>query len=159
MNRYNLEARLIIQHDLRQLDDELIDSLWGIFVKIGEVWESGIDPAPMRSNFLVFISNRLEIDYNYLAEYINAREVIDELRAELGDEKAYRKLFTDPLANINPPVSRIARVRQRVSNEFAALWLALGGFKVFGSPLNYPGYIGGANLEGATPYRTYPPKA
>jgi hypothetical protein len=155
MPQYNLEARYLIQNDLRQLDDASIDILWKLFVKIGDFWGNGGDPQLMKSNFLVFLSNRIENDYNYLSDYVNACDVIGELCEELGEEEGYKKLFTDPLANISPPVTKLARARQMVSNEFIKLQLALGGFKAFGSPLNYPGYFGGVNIEGRTPYRIY----
>jgi hypothetical protein len=68
----------------------------------------------MRSNLVVFIENRIQLNPNYLGEYVNAVDVIKELVAELGEEEGYRKLFTDPKANISPPATRLARARQRV---------------------------------------------
>lgn len=101
----------------------------------------------MKSNLIVLLSNRIEIDYNYLAEYSNTINVIEEPTNELGDKDTYIKLLTDPSANISPPTNRLSRARQLVSNEFISLCLSLGGFKHFGSKLNYQGYFGGANTE------------
>ena len=136
-------------------DPETMLGLWNLFVQIGKFWNNTAEPEAMRSDLVVFIENRIKLNPNYLDEYLNAVEVVDELVAELGEEKGYRKLFTDPKANISPPTTRLARARQRVSNEFVSLQLALGGFKAFGGAKNYLGYIAGANIEGHTPYRPY----
>jgi len=60
---------------------------------------------------------------------------------------AYPRLFTDTQANITPAISKLAKAKQLVVNEFIALNLALGGFKAFGDstvidgvPLNYPAF-------------------
>jgi hypothetical protein len=163
MPKYNLEARFFLEENHRKLDDALINQLWKLFVKICEFWQTTDEPSRMKSNFLVFISNRIEVDPRYLIEYNNYVDVIEELTTELGEEEGYKKLFTDPLANIIPPITKLGRARQFVSNEFIGLNLALGGFKSFGNPdevagfpLNYPGYISGMNLENSTPYRKYP---
>ncbi|WP_175611296.1 hypothetical protein [Mycobacterium sp. SP-6446] len=93
----------------------------------------------MRSNLVAFIENRIQLNPNNLDEYVSAVEVIWELVAELGEEKGFRKFFTDRQANVSPPETRLAPVRQHVSNEFVSLQLALGGFKTFGVT-NYLGY-------------------
>jgi hypothetical protein len=134
---------------------ETMAGLWQLCVHIGKFWRNDSKPEAMRSNLVVFVENRIQLNPNYLDEYVNAVEVARELVAELGEEQGYRKLFTDPEANISPPTTRLARARQRVSNEFVTLQLALGGFKAFGGATNYLGYIGGANIEGQTPYRPY----
>ena len=155
MATYNLEARYLLQHDLRALDDLLIDRLWEIFIEIGRFWAPSVATAPMKSNFLVFISNRIEIDYNYVADYRSAVEVMIELVKTHGRDEGVKRLLTDAAGTVFPPLTRLARSRQFVVNEFIHLFLALGGFKDFGSPVNYPGYIGGTNRPGHTPYRTY----
>jgi hypothetical protein len=155
MPLYDLDARHHArQHEEPFPDAAVIDRLWGLFVAICGRWGEAEDAAPMRSNFLVFIANRIKLDICYLHEYENAAAVLDELIAEHGQSKAHERLLTDPLANIAPPTTRLARARQRVSNEFISLQLALGGFKAFGAA-NYIGYIGGANIAGRVPYRAY----
>jgi hypothetical protein len=136
-------------------DPPTMEGLWSLFVQIGKFWRNDAEPRAMRSRLVVFIENRIQLDPNYLDEYTNAVEVIEELVAELGEQGGYRKLFTDPEANLSPPATRLARARQRVSNEFVALQLALGGFKALGGAENYLGYIAGPNIEGQTPYRPY----
>lgn len=155
MTQYHLEARHHARpHQEPFPDERTLNRLWGLFVAIGTFWQNNAEPQRMRSNLLVFIANRIKVDLAYAAEYDNAAEVLDELIAELGEPGAYEKLLTDPQANISPPTTRLARARQKVSNEFVALQLALGGFKAFGAT-NYLGYIGGANIEGQLPYRGY----
>jgi len=145
-------------HQEELADPETMAGLWDLFVQIGKFWRNNAEPQAMRTNLVAFIENRIQLNPNYLDEYVNAVEVIKELVAELGEENGYRKLFTDPEANISPPATRLARARQRVSNEFVALQLALGGFKALGGAKNYLGYIAGANIEGQTPYRLYQKK-
>jgi len=135
-------------------DARTLERLWGLFVAIGRHWQSDDQPERMRSNWLVFIANRIKVDPRYADEYVNAATVLDELIAQLGEPAAYDKLLTDPGANVAPPTTKLARARQKVSNEFVSLQLALGGFKVFGA-VNYLGYIAGANIEGQVPYRPY----
>jgi hypothetical protein len=159
MPLYDLEARHhALPHQEPFPDQRTLDRLWSLFVAIGRHWQNDTQPERMRSNWLVFIANRIRVDPRYAGEYTNAAAVLDELIAELGEPAAYDKLFTDPAANTAPPTTRLARARQKVSNEFIALQLALGGFKAWGA-LNYLGYIAGANVPGQPPYRTGPGKA
>lgn len=136
-------------------DPATLARLWGLFTAIGRHWHTGGDPARMRSNWLVFVANRLRTDPGYADEYVNAARVLDELARAHGDEAAYLRLLTDEAANTGEPKTPMARARQRVSNEFVSLQLALGGFESFGAT-NYLGYIAGANVEGDPPYRPAP---
>lgn len=154
MAKYNIDAKYMVANSLNELNEDAIEKLWKLFQSIEKFWGSDENIDRMKSNFIVFLSNRIEIDFNYLAEYSNAINVIEELTNELGDKDAYIKLLTDPSANISPPTTRLARARQLVSNEFISLYLSLGGFKHFGSKLNYQGYFGGTNTEKVIPYRT-----
>lgn len=159
MSVYNLEARFSARSAAETLDESLAEKMWELFVAISRFWTSETKISEMKSEFLVFLSNRIEVKSSYKDEYINAAAVIDELTVELGAEEGYKKLLTDPAANIAPPTTRIARARQLVSNEFVVLFLALGGFQATGAgALNYPGYFGGANFADRTPYRKYEDK-
>jgi hypothetical protein len=140
------------QHQEPFPDRNTLDRLWSLFVAIGRHWQICDDPERLRSNFLVFLGNRIKIDVTYADEYESAAAVIEELIAESGEAGAYERLLTDAGANVHPPTTRLARARQRVSNEFIALHMALGGFKAFGA-INYLGYIAGANIPGHVPYR------
>jgi hypothetical protein len=161
MSKYNLEAKYFVRENLRKLDDPLIDTLWQLYAQICKFWQTTSNPEPMKPDFLIFISNRIEVDVRYLAEYVNYGDVIKELTLELGEEQAFVKLFTGQEANITPAFSNISRAKQFVVNELIALDLSLGGFRTFGDPavrdgvpLNYPGYIGGMNKKDNPPYRT-----
>ncbi len=159
MANYHLEARTSArQHQEAPLDPATMDAMWRLFVEIGRFWRNVDRPERMKSNFVVFLGNRIQLNPGYVDEYRNAAAVIAELVADYGDPAGYRKLFTDPQANLAPPTTRMARARQLVSNEFVALQLALGGFKAFGGAKNYLGFIAGANLPGHTPYRKYQPR-
>jgi hypothetical protein len=133
-------------------DGPTLERLWDLFTAIGRYWRTGGDPERMRSNWLVFVSNRLRTEPSYAHEYANAAAVLAALIAELGETAAYEKLFTDEAANTGEPKTPLARARQKVSNEFVALQLALGGFEAFGAK-NYLGFIAGANIAGDLPYR------
>lgn len=159
MKRYMHEARHNpFENEKLSVATQVQESMWELFLAIGKFW--GNAPAQpeenLKSQLVTFMQNRILFDNNYLTHYLNAMEVIAELKEQLGDDKAYEFLFTNPGANIAPPTTRLAHVRQKVSNEFISLQLALGGFQAFGGAKNYIGYFGGANIPGQTPpYRTY----
>ena len=157
MSQYNIEARNPLRDDESLLDDPTTEDMWKLFLAICDYWQNVPRPEAMRSSLIVFMNNRIKLNPNYMSEYRNASTVIRELITELGEKDAYKKLFTDPVANMSPPMTKLARVRQLVSNEFIILQLALGGFKAFssGDGANYPGYFGGPNIDGQPPYRTY----
>jgi len=98
--------------------------------------------------------NRIKIDLNYYADYKVATNVLIELSQKYGEKKGYIKLLTDPTAAIAPPTTKMARARQKVSNEFIILAISLGGFRSFG-PKNAIGHIGNANIKHQFPYRVY----
>lgn len=161
MNRYNLEAKYFGNQDSFKPDEATLNVLWTLFCQICKFWKTSDSPERMKSDFVVFVSNRIEIDSNYAIEYKNYLTVIEDLITEHGNEVAFKKLFTDPQANITPPITNLARAKQYVVNEFISLNLALGSFKTFGDPsvangipINYPGFIGGMNKKDKPPYRT-----
>lgn len=150
---YNVETTYPYLDDNPQIDQKTFDAMWQLFCHIKEHWKLTVPEQGVRSQLLVFMQNRIKTDLNYYADYKNAARVIRELTCQLGEESAYQKLFTDPQANIPPAKTHLARARQRVSNEFITLALAVGGFKAFGAK-NALGYISGGNIKGQTPYRT-----
>ena len=151
---YNLELRSVSDTDDHLLPDPVWEAMWELYVEIGKFWKNVKDPEPMRPSLKVFIENRIELFPWYQLEYENAAAVIALLKREKGKRKAYKFLFTDPQANMTPPLTPLQRARQFVSNEFVALQLSLGGFKVWGA-VNFPSYFGGPNIPGQhPPYRT-----
>lgn len=135
------------------LGDPVRQAMWRLFVQIGIFWRNVADASEYQTRFFSFLQNRIDLNPLYRGYYEMAASEIDALIAELGEEEAYRKLFTDAGANQAPPTTPLQVARQLVSNEFVALQLAMGGFKAFGAE-NYCGYFGGANVPGApVPYR------
>lgn len=139
-----------------QIDDGLFESMYELFVQIGVFWENTPTSSNLRADLFTFMSNRIEIDTNYIEEYENAafvlREIIKEHQGNVNE--AYAAFFTDPAGLESPPQTKIARARQKVSNEFIAFQLTVGGFESFGAK-NYPGYIAGSYVPGNNaPYRT-----
>ncbi|MGM9480239.1 hypothetical protein ACS5PN_03500 [Roseateles sp. NT4] len=150
---YQDRAHHPLSDQLPIADDDVRRAMWALFVHIGKFWRNLDDAKPYESRLYSFMTNRVALDPNYKDYYATARAVIDQLIAEKGEDAAYEFLFTDAQANLAPPSTPLALTRQKVSNEFVALQMALGGFLAFGA-LNYPGYFGGANAPGApVPYR------
>lgn len=151
---YNIETPYPYLDDDLDIDSQTFTAMWKLFERIVGHWQLFEAGVGQRSQLLVFMQNRIRVDLNYYADYRNAACVIEELIQDVGEAAAYQYLLTDAAANIAPPETRIARARQKVSNEFITLALAMGGFKRFGA-VNSPGFIGGANIPGQPPYRTW----
>lgn len=108
-------------------DSAVLESMWILFVEIGKFRKIHFKSRKMKSSFEAFITTRIRYYPFYLDEYKNAAEVMDKLINELGRAKGFKKLFTDLSANIPPPVTKLARARQWVVNEFNFLLLVLTG--------------------------------
>jgi hypothetical protein len=135
---------------LPPLDQQTMDSLWELFVRICLYWNNLPDVHQYKSRLETFVLNRIANNPQYHLYYQTAVLAINELIAEQGEEKAYVLLFTDIQANTVPAKTGIQIARQYVSNEFVCLQLAVGGFKSFGA-VNYCGYFGGPNIRGKKP--------
>jgi hypothetical protein len=136
------------------LDDGVRDVMWKVFVHICEFWHTVVDPSEYRSRFDSFMDNRMSLDPRYALYYRDTAAALEELIAQVGEPTAYQRLLTDAALNVAPPTTPLMVARQRVSNEFVSLHLALGGFASFGAT-NYLGYIYGPNVPGQpAPYRT-----
>lgn len=141
---------------LAPLETSTLDAMYQIFEQIGKFWDNVADSSVYKTRLFAFMGNRIDIDPLYRQYYTTAQATMADLVAQHGTDKAYEILFTDASANRSPPSTPLAITRQKVSNEFIALQLSLGGFQAFGGALNYPGYFGGANVPGApAPYRTF----
>ena len=140
---------------LPPLSSQTVDTLWDIFIAIGEQWALKDEASSYRLRFQTFLENRIDVSPVYRAYYIDGAAFVADLIVELGRTPAYARLFAQKprVAQSGIPATRLEAVQRYVANEFIALRLALGGFKSFGS-INYRGYFGGANIEGEpTPYR------
>jgi hypothetical protein len=153
---FNLQplAKHPLSGNVPVIETQVFESMWSLFAAICTHWDTFTDPAPYRTQVLNFMLNRIKLNPLYLGYYATAADVLARMRQQHGDA-AYPLLFSDIEAGSeNPPASPLAVTRQRVSNEFVTLHLALGGFRAFGA-VNYCGYIGGPNLPGQpAPYRT-----
>lgn len=137
-----------------EVNKEVFESMWALFVAICKYWNTIADPSPHRTRLLNFMLNRIKINPLYSSYYVTAFDVLTRMQAQYGTT-AYETLFTSiEAAGEDPPTSSLAVTRQRVSNEFITLHLAIGGFKAFDA-INYCGYIAGPNILGEQPpYRT-----
>ncbi|GAA3533677.1 hypothetical protein [Zobellella aerophila] len=151
---YQQQVRHPLTQSLDSLDGETFEAMFELFRQIGIFWRNLDDAEAYRSRLYAFMQNRINLRPIYHQYYQLARQTLDQLIAEQGQEQAYRLLFTDAQANQPPAETPLAVTRQKVSNEFVTFQLAQGGFRVFGAD-NYPGFIGGANIPGQpAPYRT-----
>lgn len=137
------------------LDIAQTATLWSLFVAIGHHWQLEDDPLPYRLRFLSFLENRMNVDPIYRDTYREGAALIDAMVAEHGESASFETIFfvkgrTSPSG---VPATPLETLQRFVANEFIALRLALGSFRAFGA-LNYPGYFGGANINGEpVPYR------
>lgn len=159
MQMYSLPSKQLAGLEESRLDEVLVGKLWEIFLAICKHWQNVADPETMKTRFLGFLSNRIELHPEYLSHYRTAVEEIDRLAAGSDRERAHLTLLTDPGLAKGAPDTGLKIARQKVSNEFISLQLSLGGFKSFVNAINYPGYISGWNGDGPAPYRTYEDKA
>jgi hypothetical protein len=148
-----------VVHPLSDLDPtiapDLEATLWQLFVAIGTFWQLPDDPLPYRLRFRAFLANRIDLNPLYGAYYTTAKQVINDLVAAHGATVAFETIFTSKSHQLPPPspVTELDITQQYVANEFISFRLALGSFKAFGA-INYPGYMGGANIPGEpVPYR------
>jgi hypothetical protein len=152
------QIQTIAKHPLSdsapEISPELFESMWALFAMIANYWGIMNDAGLHRTQLLNFMINRIKLDPLYLGYYISTANVLKDLIEKLG-AGAYQELFTNAAAGTEtPPQTPMGIARQRVSNEFVSLHLALGAFKAFGA-VNYPGFVGGPNIPGvAPPYRT-----
>ncbi|MBY3031164.1 hypothetical protein HF265_19060 [Rhizobium leguminosarum] len=152
---YQRRAIHPISKTLEPLPQATIETLWTIFVAIGERWSLGDDPSTYRLRFETFLENRINVSPIYRDYYADGGAYFDALVLDLGQAGALDRLFGQKprVVQSGIPSTRLEAIQRFVANEFISLRLALGGFRSFGA-INYRGYFGGANIEGEpTPYR------
>lgn len=154
----------------RELAAAEMEQLWELFHAIGEYWKNTTDnSAGQRSSWTEFVMLRATKRPSYVTEYENALKVIDELRAEFGDD-AFRTLFQHKLREKDKPLTRMDHAKKFVVDEFIRMQIVAGGFRGFGSdadgknraklrPLNYNGFVRGSRYNRLVQVRAYPPKA
>src|SRR5882724_73565 len=111
MPKYDLPSKHSAGFENDQLETETVESMWLLFAAICARWQNIAEPLTMKTRFLGFLSNRIELHPEYVSHYRTAATVITELREVHGDG-AYEFLFTDPNANIAPPQTPLHITRQ-----------------------------------------------
>lgn len=152
---YQRRAIHPLSQTLGPLPQGTIETLWTIFVAVGEHWSLDDQPSAYRLRFETFLENRINLNPIYEGYYLDGAAYFESLVADIGRTPALARLFTQKprVVQAGIPATRLESVQRFVVNEFISLRLALGGFKSFGA-INYRGYFGGANIEGEpTPYR------
>lgn len=154
---YQSRVRHTLSPVVPKLSDEDRQTLWDLFIAIGDRWELADNPDRYRLRHDSFLENRIGIDPLYEGYYRKGAEALRKLIADHGAAKAFDFLLGDRSAqgpSLPIDAGALEILRKRIVDEFIALRLALGGFKAFGA-INYRGYFGGALLPGeAPPYRT-----
>jgi hypothetical protein len=178
-------ASQVLPAEPRELTRAEIDGLWRIFVAIGTVWKNTVhESAGLKSSWLEFLTAKTMIRPSYVAEYMNALEVVEELIKMYGETEAFEKLF---LTNGKPVVkphfkdrddnpitkndipnkvdTRLAHAKHFVVDEFIRVQIVAGGFKNFIRPhqteirpeniVNYNGFIAGSRFNRIKPVRPY----
>lgn len=165
-------ASQLLPAEPRELTRAEIDDLWRVFVAIGTVWKNTVhDSAGFKSSWLEFLTEKTRIQPSYVAEYVNALEVVEEL-VEMYKAKAFEKFFLDngiPLDSkgvLSQLDTRLAHAKHFVVDEFIRVQIVAGGFKNFIRPqqvakirpeniVNYNGFIAGSRFNRIKPVRPY----
>ncbi len=148
-----------------------IDGLWRIFVAIGTIWKNTVhDSAGLKSSWLEFLTEKTMVRPSYVAEYVNALEVVEELIAMYEETEAFEKLFLDNGIPLDSKGNyhldtRLAHAKHFVVDEFIRVQVVAGGFKNFIRPhqteirpeniVNYNGFIAGSRFNRIKPVRAY----
>lgn len=117
----------------RELTDAEIEKLWRIFVEIGKAWGNAVhDSAGLKSSWLEFLTAKTTRRPSYVAEYVNACQVVDDLIEHETDP--FHKLFFDNGVSCGPIDTRLAHAKTFVVDEFIKVQIVAGGFKSFVEP-------------------------
>ena len=159
-------ANQLLPAEPRGLTRAEIDGLWRIFVAIGTIWKNTVhDSAGLKSSWLEFLAEKTLVRPSYVAEYVNAIEVVEELIAMYEETEAFEKLFLDNGIPPNSLDTRLAHAKHFVVDEFIRVQVVAGGFKNFIRPhqteirpeniVNYNGFIAGSRFNRIKPVRAY----
>ena len=164
-------ASQLLHAEPRGLTRAEIDGLWRIFVAIGTIWKNTVhDSAGLKSSWLEFLTEKTLVRPSYVAEYVNALEVVEELSKIYTETHVFEMLFLHngiPLdSKGNYPLdTRLAHAKHFVVDEFIRVQVVAGGFKNFIQPhqteirpeniVNYNGFIAGSRFNRIKPVRAY----
>jgi len=135
------------------LPQTVYESMWSMFLAIGEMWLLKDDPQPYRLRFRTFLENRIALHPLYAGYYLSTALLIDDLTAQADADAAWQLIFfnRNPL-NLEFNPSLLEAVQTHVADEFIARRVALGSFADFGAEA-YQGYMAaGANLRNEPPH-------
>ncbi len=158
----------LLESNRNELTQDERDVLWELFVEIGRCWGNPADerdPAHkdsggMKSSWLEFIEAKTICDPSYVGEYVNAIEIITELKS-LHKKQAFRRLFLEHGIDADPPSTRLAHLKTYVVDEFIRVWVVASGFRTFGGyerGKNYNGFVRGSRYNLTERVRAYHPK-
>ena len=167
----------LLPPEAQVMTERVRDGSWELFEQIGVCWKNVFrrkrdvddpsqrcvddsqdryvyDSSNLRSSWQEFVEAKTTSEPNYVAEYVNAVGVIEELIDMYGREDAYQRLFFASGVPDEPPSTRIAHAKQYVVDEFIRVQITAGGHKGFGGE-NYHGYIGGSRYRRRPAVRAY----
>ena len=149
----------LLPSETGKLRPEEVGRLWEVFEAIASTWgDPDGEPRLQRSQWLEFLEVRTAEAPSYLEEYRSAIRVLDELRENHGDQAMKKLLFESGMKEGDAATTRLAHLKMFVVDEFIRVWLASGGFKVYGAG-NYNGYISGSRFAVRPAYRGLVPPA
>ncbi len=126
-------AAKLLPSEPRELTDAEVQSLWRIFVEIGTAWDNIVhDSAGLKSSWLEFLGAKTTRRPSYVAEYVNAIQVIDDLIEH--EDEPFHKLFFDNGLSCGALDTRLAHTKNFVVDEFIKVQIVAGGFKSFVEP-------------------------
>ena len=164
-------ASALLLSEPRDLTRAEIDGLWRIFTAIGATWKNTVhDSAGLKSSWLEFMHQKTRVRPSYVAEYVNALEVVEELVSMYAIEAFDELLLNSGIArdnagNVASLDTRLAHAKHFVVDEFIRVQIVAGGFKNFIEPhpgemrpdyvVNYNGFIAGSRFNRIKPVRPY----
>ncbi|WP_353573020.1 hypothetical protein [Candidatus Albibeggiatoa sp. nov. BB20] len=113
------------------LDTDTIDAMFQLYKHIGEHSLNRQVSDIQRSQLTVFMEHRIHLRPIYLYHYVMAKETINKLIDELGEQQAYESLCSESEYNCAAAPAPISVVQQYVSNEFMAFKMAQAGSRRF----------------------------
>lgn len=121
----------------RELTDAEIEKLWRIFKEIGNAWGNAPHgPGGLKSSWLEFLTAKTTRRPSYVAEYVNACQVVDDLIEHESDP--FQKLLFDNGLSGGPIDTRLAHAKNFVVDEFIKVQVVAGGFRSFVEPDHPP---------------------
>jgi hypothetical protein len=137
------------------LPHSVYESMWDLFLAIGDMWLLTDDPKPYRLRFRTFLENRIALSPLYAGYYLATATMIADLTQQADANAAWQLIFfnRNPL-NLQYSPTLLQAVQKHVAFEFISRRVALGSFANFGAKA-YQGYMAEANLpDRPAPYRT-----